>query len=137
MNANPDQRPTAGELHDILDFWDYCVRFGTYQEEEKFGYKGKEVKAMFEEADKEIPNISTSYEKNPDAVYTSRLFAFNNLSKPINSTIIASYIDEESSEGSVFKYSCQIIKIINPVITNFVVILIDCQDSQLHDLELS
>ena len=131
MNANPDQRQAASELHDILYFW----RFGDGQEE-KFGYKRKEVEAMFEEANKEIPNISTSYEKNPDAVYTSRVFTFNNLSKPINSTIIASYIDEESSEGSVFKFFCQIIKIINPMITNFVVILIDCQDSQLHDLEV-
>ena len=34
---------------------------------------------MFEEADKEIPNISTSYEKNSDAVYTSRAFMFSKL----------------------------------------------------------
>ncbi|EXX50784.1 hypothetical protein RirG_267560 [Rhizophagus irregularis DAOM 197198w] len=40
---------------------------------------------MFEEADKEIPNISTLYEKDPDAIYTSRVFAFNDLQKLINS----------------------------------------------------
>ncbi|CAB4384070.1 unnamed protein product [Rhizophagus irregularis] len=66
---------------------------------------------MFEEADKEIPNISISYEKNPDAIYTSRLFTFNNLTKPINSSLITSYLDEENNK--------------------------DCQDSQLFDLEVS
>ncbi|CAB4430450.1 unnamed protein product [Rhizophagus irregularis] len=66
---------------------------------------------MFEEADKEIPNISISYEKNPDVIYTSRLFTFNNLTKPINSSLITSYLDEENNK--------------------------DCQDSQLFDLEVS
>ncbi|CAB5396509.1 unnamed protein product [Rhizophagus irregularis] len=87
MNANPDQRPTAFELDNILYF------------------------CHIEEADKEIPNISTTYEKNPDAIYTSRLFSFNNLSKPINSPIITSYLNEEDNK--------------------------DCQDSQLLDLEVS
>ena len=50
-----------------------------FKKKEKFGYKGKDIKAMFEEADKEIPNISTSYEKNPDAIYSSKIFTFNNL----------------------------------------------------------
>ena len=71
MNANPNQRPTADELYEIFSFWYYSIREVYYQEEEKFGYKGKEIKAVFKEADKEIPNISTSYEKDPDAVYTS------------------------------------------------------------------
>ena len=101
-NANPNQRPTASELFDILNLWRYSLG-GTeyYQEKEKFGYKGKEIKAIFEEADKEIPSISTSYEKNPCAIYTSRVFKFNNLSKPINSSIITSYINE----GIIFKIS--------------------------------
>ncbi|CAB5392842.1 unnamed protein product [Rhizophagus irregularis] len=43
---------------------------------EEFDYNGKEIKAMFEEADKEIPNISTSYEMNPDAIYISRKLPF-------------------------------------------------------------
>ncbi|CAB4477086.1 unnamed protein product [Rhizophagus irregularis] len=72
----------------------------------------KEVRAIFEEADKEIPNISTSYEKKPDAIYTSRAFTFKNLSKPINSSFIATtYLNEEDNEG--------------------------CQDSQLINLEVS
>ncbi|CAB4481894.1 hypothetical protein RhiirA1_471252 [Rhizophagus irregularis] len=51
---------------------------------------------MFEEADKEIPNISTLYEKDPDAIYTSRVFAFNDLQKLINSLM-----------KKVLKYYCQ------------------------------
>ena len=58
MDANSSERPTADELFEIFHFWHYCS-----DEEKKFGYKGKEIKAAFEEADKEIPNISTSYEK--------------------------------------------------------------------------
>ncbi|CAB4430460.1 unnamed protein product [Rhizophagus irregularis] len=67
---------------------------------------------MFEEADKEIPNISTLYEKNPDAIYTSRLFTFSNLTKPVNSSIITGYLNDEENNK-------------------------DCQDSQLFDLEIS
>src|ERR1043165_6843285 len=84
-------------------FLNNCVR-GLYQKEEKFGYKRKEIKAMFEEADKEIPNISTSYEKDPDAVYTSRVFTFSNLPKPVNSSITSQYLDEEdNNKGTVFE----------------------------------
>ncbi|GES76046.1 kinase-like domain-containing protein [Rhizophagus clarus] len=72
----------------------------------------KEVKAAFEEADKEIPNISTSYKKNPDAIYTSRLFTFNNLTKPVNSSIITSYLGDEENNNE------------------------DNQDPQLVDLEV-
>ncbi|CAB5349338.1 unnamed protein product [Rhizophagus irregularis] len=67
---------------------------------------------MFEEANKEIPNISTSYEKNPDAIYSSRLFTFSNLTKPVNSSIITDYLNDEENNK-------------------------DCQDSQLFDLEIS
>ncbi|CAB5216597.1 unnamed protein product [Rhizophagus irregularis] len=90
----------ADELNRIITFW---RRFPeeAYQEQEKFGYKGKEIKTMFEEADKEIPNISTLHKKNCDAIYTSRLFAFDNLTKPVNSSIITSYLDDdENNEDS-------------------------------------
>ncbi|GES76087.1 kinase-like domain-containing protein [Rhizophagus clarus] len=112
MNANSSQRPTAYELNWIIYFWDDCLNIEDYQEEEKYGYKGKEVKAAFEKADKEIPNISTSYQKNPDAIYTSRLFTFNELTKPVNSSIITSYLDDEENNE-------------------------DNQDSQLVDLKVS
>ncbi|CAB5381505.1 unnamed protein product [Rhizophagus irregularis] len=109
MNANPNQRPTANELFNILDCWDNYLR--DLDDDEKYGYKKEEVKAVFEEADKEIPNISTSYEKKPDAIYTSRAFTLSNVSKPINSSFIATtYLNEEDNEG--------------------------CQDSQLINLEV-
>ncbi|CAB4493951.1 unnamed protein product [Rhizophagus irregularis] len=108
MSAIPNQRPMADELDDILGFW--YTSYYDHQEEEKFGYKGKEIKAIFEEADKEISNISTSYEKNPDAIYTSRIFTFSNLPKPINSSIFTSYLDDEDNK--------------------------DRQDSKLFDLEV-
>ncbi|CAB5386605.1 unnamed protein product [Rhizophagus irregularis] len=113
MNANSNQRPTAKELYVIIDFWDVSFRDrDKYREEEKFGYKGKEIVAMFEEADKEIPNISTSHKKNSDAIYTSRLFTFDNLTKPVNSPIITSYLDDDENNE-------------------------DNRDSQLVDLEVS
>ncbi|RGB34896.1 kinase-like domain-containing protein [Rhizophagus diaphanus] len=113
MNANSNQRPTAQELYDIILFWhESCYHSKYYQEKEKFGYKGKEVRIAFEEADKGISNISTSYYKNPDAIYTSRLFTFNNLVKPVNSSIITAYLNDEENNK-------------------------DYQDSQLVDLELS
>ncbi|CAB4482338.1 unnamed protein product [Rhizophagus irregularis] len=94
-----------------MTFWYFSFSDNKYyQEKEEFGYKGEEIKAIFEEADKEIPNISTTYEKNSDAIYTSRLFTFSNLSKPINSSIITSYLNKEENK--------------------------DCQDSQLLDLEV-
>ncbi|CAB4378226.1 unnamed protein product [Rhizophagus irregularis] len=105
MDANPNQRPTANELHKILECW-YSSLFYTNNDE------GEEVRAVFDEADKEIPNISALYEKDPDAIYTSRAFTFKNLSKPINSSfIVTTYLNEEDNEG--------------------------CQDSQLVDLEIS
>ncbi|CAB5321334.1 unnamed protein product [Rhizophagus irregularis] len=82
-------------------------------EKDKFGYKGKEIKAIFDEANEKIPNISTSYEKNPDAIYTSRVFTFSNLPKPVDSSIITSYLNDDD-EGDK-----------------------DCQDSKLFDLEVS
>jgi serine/threonine protein kinase len=137
MNAIPDQRPTANELCEILKFWNGSLEYDSdeyYMNQEKFGYKGKEIKSMFEEADKEIPNISTSYEKDPDAIYTSKVFTFSNLPKPINSSIMTSYLnDEENSKGIALKFYHLIIR--NILI--FVVLLIDGQDSQLVDLEIS
>ena len=109
MDANSNERPTTQELYDIFNFWYHSILYESYQEKEEFGYKGKEVKAAFEEADKEIPNISTSYEKDSDAVYTSRAFTFSKLlPKPVNSSIITSYVnnDEEINEGilSIFYF---------------------------------
>ncbi|RGB24290.1 kinase-like domain-containing protein [Rhizophagus diaphanus] len=101
MNANPNERPTTEELKNIFSFLYYSI-YGRNDEEEVFGYKGKEIKAAFEEADKEIPNISASYEKNSDAVYISRAFAFSNLlPKPVNSSIITSYVNNEVCDSQL------------------------------------
>src|SRR5437762_4654496 len=100
MNANSNQRPDASELLEILEFWD-----GDYQKSEKLVYKQKEIVTIFEDANKEIPNISASYEKDPDAVYTSRVFTFNNLPKPVNSSIITSYLNEEENNEGTYMYN--------------------------------
>ncbi|PKC60862.1 hypothetical protein RhiirA1_444712 [Rhizophagus irregularis] len=62
------------------------------------GYIGKEIKVMFENADKEIPNIPNLYKKNPDAKYTSQVFTFSNLPKPVNSSIVISYLKETNNK---------------------------------------
>ncbi|GES87736.1 kinase-like domain-containing protein [Rhizophagus clarus] len=93
MNANPDQRPTVNELCEIFFCW-YL-----YKDNEICGYRRNEVKAIFEEANKEIPNILASYVKDPGAIYTSRVFTFKNLSKPINSSFITTlYLNEEENK---------------------------------------
>ncbi|GES73054.1 kinase-like domain-containing protein [Rhizophagus clarus] len=94
MNANPDERPTSNELYRILRFW-YSAIIGDNTEK-----LGKDIKAIFEKADTEIPNIITSYGTDPDAVYVSREFTFNNLPKPANSSMITSYLNEEHYEDS-------------------------------------
>src|SRR5207247_10093494 len=101
----PNERPTADELEEIFDFWDDSIKDHYNDEVEKFGYNRKEVKAAFEEADKEIPNISISYEKNSNAVYTSRAFTFSKLlPKPVNSSIITSYVNNEESNIGIFHF---------------------------------
>src|SRR5207249_690452 len=104
MDANSNERPTADELYNIFDFWYNSIMCYSV-EDEKFGYKKIEVKAAFKEADKEIPNISTSYEKNSDAVYTSRAFTFSKLlPKPVNSSIITSCINNEENNKGIFYF---------------------------------
>jgi serine/threonine protein kinase len=78
MNNDPKQRPKADELSETLSYW-YSLISGQDS-------TGGEIKAIFEEADKEIPNISTSHNIDSDAIYTSRAFRFNNLSKSVNSS---------------------------------------------------
>ncbi|CAB4422168.1 unnamed protein product [Rhizophagus irregularis] len=81
------------------------------QEEENFGYKRKEIRTIFEEADKEIQNISTFYEKDPDAIYTSREFIFSNLSIPVNSSTISSYLQEEEVDEVVNIQDSQLVNL--------------------------
>jgi serine/threonine protein kinase len=116
MNAIPNQRLTATELIKLLDYWgNSCGNIN----EEKYGYKGEEIMAMFEKADKEIPNILTSYETKPDAIYTSRVFTFNNLSKPINSPVITSYLNDEGGNEGTNYISDFLLSSDKIIITNF------------------
>ncbi|CAG8613186.1 8170_t:CDS:2 [Funneliformis mosseae] len=55
------------------------------------------MKEAFKEADKEIPNISILRKANPDAVYKSRTFTFKNLTKPINFSLITSYLEKDEN----------------------------------------
>ncbi|CAB4478358.1 unnamed protein product [Rhizophagus irregularis] len=94
--------PETKEFMMIIIFADEGNLRSNKDNNEEYGYKGNEIKAAFEEADKEIPNISTSYEKNSDAVYTSRAFTFSNLlSKPVNSSIITSYVNNEVCDSQL------------------------------------
>ncbi|PKY46879.1 kinase-like protein [Rhizophagus irregularis] len=99
MNSNPKQRPKADELNKILLFWYHSING------EMFSYKGSEVKATFEKADKEVkttfeevnremPNIPTSYGKNSNIVYISQMVSFSNLPNPSNPSIVNSYFEE-------------------------------------------
>ncbi|CAB4494512.1 unnamed protein product [Rhizophagus irregularis] len=98
MNSNPKQRPKADELNKILIFWYHSING------EMFSHKGSEVETIFEEADREIPSIPTSYGKNTNiVVHTSQIFSFRNLPNPSNSSIVNSYFEENmDNEGIVF-----------------------------------
>ncbi|CAG8733915.1 3464_t:CDS:2, partial [Funneliformis mosseae] len=71
--------------------------YNVFNDTNKYGYYGKKIKEAFEEADKEIPNISISRKTNPDAIYISRAFTFKNLTNPINSSLITSYLEKDEN----------------------------------------
>ncbi|CAG8514667.1 5901_t:CDS:2 [Funneliformis mosseae] len=102
MNSNPDHRPNRNELYDMFEFWD-GTNYENYKFEKRFGYYGNEIRLGFKEANKDIPNISVSYEKDPDAIYISRAFTFTNLPKPVNSPLIAPYLQENEEQEKVIK----------------------------------
>ncbi|CAG8550990.1 5709_t:CDS:2, partial [Funneliformis mosseae] len=90
---------SAKYFSELKAHWDICQ--DEFKDTKEYGYYGKEIKEAFEEADKEIPNISLSRNNNPDAIYTSRAFKFKNLTKPINSSLITSYLEkDENNEDS-------------------------------------
>ena len=91
MNANSNQRPSIEELQKILILCNYSINSGIV------GYKGKEVKEAFKEADAVIPYISI--EKNPNVKYANQEFTFKNLPKPVNSSTIILYLDDATNKG--------------------------------------
>ena len=75
MNADPDKRPTAEELGEIIEFW-----------RNSFDNESKSIKEEFEEMDKIKFDPSTiTATVHPNAVYTSRLLKFTILPQPVNS----------------------------------------------------
>ncbi len=89
-------RDQAIELFDILEFW-------MDENEKKYEHSGKEIREAFEKADREIPNISISYKKDPEAIYVSRAFTFSNLTKPINSSLISSYFGKDENNEDIIQ----------------------------------
>src|SRR5215212_6217035 len=79
LDANPEKRPSADKLWDILRNW-------------RFENGKAKVFKDFIDADKIISQESPSETTNPEAIYT---MSFSNLSKPINST----GVKIEDSEG--------------------------------------
>ena len=99
MNADPNQRPKADELNQILLLWYHSI-YG-----EIFGYEGKIIKDIFQEANKEIPSISTSFEKFSNTMHASQVFTFGNLPKPAtNSSAINSYLEEDHVNEVLYIY---------------------------------
>ena len=69
-DANPENRPTSGEVCDKLD---YCIH-GDYELE-----KLEELTYEFTET-----TDTKLFETHPQAIYTSRLLNFSNLPEPVN-----------------------------------------------------
>ena len=71
LDANPEKRPSVKELLNIPESWLSNVK----------------VSKEFNDADKFISQeFFSETATNSEAIYTSRLMSFTNLSKPINST---------------------------------------------------
>lgn len=86
--ADPDKRPTAEELYSVINYWyksitsDYYYK--GYQEKEEFGYKGKEIKAIFKEADKKILNISTLEKDEAPSSYITHPQTISSINRSLN-----------------------------------------------------
>ncbi|CAG8725306.1 8324_t:CDS:2, partial [Funneliformis mosseae] len=75
--------------------------YEVYKNDKKYGYYEKEIKEAFEEADEKIPNISILRKMNPDAIYINRVFTFKNLIKPINLSLIISYLEKDENNKGI------------------------------------
>ena len=77
MNADPDKRPTAKEIHKIISFW--YDSLNNYLE-------ARLIRNGFEKMDKVKFYPSTITETvHLNAIYTSRLLKLTNLPLPVNS----------------------------------------------------
>jgi serine/threonine protein kinase len=92
MDANPDKRPTAEEIREIIKIWHY-----SYQDESI----EKEFKKM-DEIKFDPSTITTVI--HPNAVYTSRLLNFTNLPQPVNSNKVMIISNNNGNYHQLFDY---------------------------------
>jgi serine/threonine protein kinase len=111
MDADPEKRPTADEILKILAFWKdaidkYQSNWPNYSEEQL--YELKEMRKIFDEADKKPFNPSTiTATVHPNAVYTSRLLNFTNLPQPVNSNTVTIISNNDGNYLINFKIQYQ------------------------------
>jgi len=85
-DADPEKRPTADEILKIITFWKDAIEYNISSYSEEQLDELKEIRKIFEEADKKPFNPSTIMATvHPNAVYTSRLLNFTKLPQPVNS----------------------------------------------------
>ena len=110
LDANPEKRPSAGEL------WKIIVS-------EEFNKEFIDVEKIISQ------EFSSKTETNPEAVYTSRFMSFTNLSKPINSI----GVKIEDPEGiMIINFDC-----IYFIFIRILILGISVPDSQLINLHVS
>ena len=81
LDADPLKRPSANELHSILDSW-----YDDYVKDAEFRKQCREAENFNQSKVTSQSNIiSSSYTTHPQAIYTSRLLDFKNLPEPQNS----------------------------------------------------
>ncbi|CAB4492151.1 unnamed protein product [Rhizophagus irregularis] len=66
-----------------------------------FSYKGSKVEAIFEEDNKELREIPSTYGKNHSNIYISQEFSFSKLPNPSNSSITNSYFEEDMNDEGI------------------------------------
>ncbi|GBC09628.1 hypothetical protein RclHR1_00900014 [Rhizophagus clarus] len=75
MDANPEKRPTATELYDIITYWNECIGEDINNDD------AKKIRMEFLTADEDIPNVQQLFERNSES---SNSFNFEHMSKLID-----------------------------------------------------
>ncbi|CAG8595512.1 15708_t:CDS:2 [Funneliformis mosseae] len=79
------------DLKEILSYWYDCVY---EKDEQKLDDIAKEIRAAFEKVNEEIPKFIVK--SNISNVYKSSLLKYSNLPKPVNSSLISTYISDST-----------------------------------------
>ncbi|RIA83611.1 kinase-like domain-containing protein [Glomus cerebriforme] len=113
-DANPENRPTAKELYQILNKWNK-----EWNENSEIYSKIKEYDKLSKEKFKNRLSKRTSndIQTHPQAIYTSRFLNFKNLPEPVNSSDLSSFYSDSIQSTSA-----------NPIS--------ECLDVQLSELDL-